>query len=81
VRRLGRLGDFSYWLYIYAFPTQQLMIWLYKDRLPWGAVLALSIGATLALAFASWHLVEKHALRLKPRAPRQPASAKPAALA
>lgn len=81
VRRLGRFGDVSYGLYIYAFPTQQLMIWLFKDRLPWTMVLALSIGATLVLAFASWHLVEKHALRWKPRAPRQAAPVAPTALA
>jgi len=81
VRRLGRFGDVSYGLYIYAFPTQQLMIWLYKDRLPWGAVLLLAIAGTMALAFASWHGVEKHALRWKPRTPRRAAAEKAPALA
>ncbi len=70
VRRMGRFGDLSYGLYIYAFPMQQLMIWWFHDRLPWVAVLALSLLSTVALAYASWHLVEKHALRLKPRAPQ-----------
>jgi peptidoglycan/LPS O-acetylase OafA/YrhL len=67
LRRAGRFGDMSYGLYIYAFPVQQTMIWLYKDKLPWGAVLALTVLSTFALAFASWHLVEKTALRLKPK--------------
>lgn len=67
LRRAGRFGDVSYGLYIYAFPVQQTMIWLYKDKLPWGAVLALTVMSTFALAFASWHLVEKRALRLKPK--------------
>lgn len=70
LRRAGRFGDLSYGLYIYAFPVQQTLIWLLKDRLPWSAVLALTVLSTLALAFASWHLVEKMALRLKPRKPR-----------
>jgi len=73
VHRMGRFGDVSYGLYIYAFPTQQLMIWLYGDRLPWLAVLGLSLLGTLVLAFASWHGVEKHALRWKPRTPRRAA--------
>ena len=67
LRRAGRFGDVSYGLYIYAFPVQQTMIWLYKDKLPWGVVLALTVMSTFALAFASWHLVEKRALRLKPK--------------
>jgi peptidoglycan/LPS O-acetylase OafA/YrhL len=67
LRRAGRFGDLSYGLYIYAFPVQQTLIWLLKDKLPWGAVLALTLLVTFTLAFASWHLVEKRALRLKPR--------------
>lgn len=66
LRRAGRFGDLSYGMYIYAFPVQQTLIWLYKDRLSWGALLALTIAVTILLAFASWHLVEKWALRLKP---------------
>ena len=67
LRRAGRFGDISYGLYIYAFPVQQSMIWLFGDRLPWGVVLLLTMATTALLAFASWHSVEKRALRLKPR--------------
>lgn len=70
LRRAGRFGDLSYGLYIYAFPVQQTLIWLLKDKLSWGAVLVLTLLSTFTLAFASWHLVEKRALRLKPRKPR-----------
>jgi peptidoglycan/LPS O-acetylase OafA/YrhL len=66
LRRAGRFGDLSYGLYIYAFPVQQTLIWQLKDQLSWGALLALTIATTTVLAFASWHLVEKRALRLKP---------------
>jgi peptidoglycan/LPS O-acetylase OafA/YrhL len=74
LRRVGRFGDLSYGTYIYAFPVQQTLIWLFKDRLSWTAVLALTVATTLALAFASWHLVEKRALRLKPYARRKGAA-------
>ena len=66
LRRAGRFGDLSYGLYIYAFPVQQTLIWLFKDRLSWWSVLGLTLAVTFTLAFASWHLVEKWALRLKP---------------
>ena len=74
LRRAGRFGDLSYGTYIYAFPVQQTLIWLFKDRLSWTAVFALTVATTLALAFASWHLVEKRALRLKPHARRKDAA-------
>lgn len=66
LRRSGRFGDLSYGMYIYAFPVQQTLIWLYKDSLPWGVLLGLTVAVTSLLAFASWHLVEKWALRFKP---------------
>lgn len=66
LRHAGRFGDLSYGLYIYAFPVQQTLIWQFRDRMSWGALLALTIAITALLAFVSWHLVEKRALRLKP---------------
>lgn len=65
IRRAGRFGDVSYGLYLYAFPVQQTLFWMYKDRLSWWMLLVLVSATTLGLAFASWHLVEKMALRLK----------------
>ncbi|MBA2673756.1 acyltransferase [Ramlibacter sp.] len=67
VRRTGRFGDFSYGLYIYTFPVQQTLIWLYGKQLPWGAVFALVLATALVCAAASWHLVESRALKLKPK--------------
>ncbi len=66
LRQAGRFGDLSYGMYIYAFPVQQTLIWLYKDSLAWGVLLGLTVAVTSLLAFASWHFVEKWALRLKP---------------
>jgi peptidoglycan/LPS O-acetylase OafA/YrhL len=65
---LGRIeaprlpADLSYGLYIYAFPVQQILA-------AHGALsLWASVALTLPFAAASWFLVEKPALRFKPRA-------------
>jgi len=70
LRQCGRFGDFSYGLYIYAFPMQQLFFWLGGSRLPHTLGSLGVIGCTLVLAALSWHLIEAPSLRLKPRAPR-----------
>jgi peptidoglycan/LPS O-acetylase OafA/YrhL len=63
-----RMGDLSYGVYIFAFPVQQMLAYVSQGRgWSFGASLALSLLATGGLAFASWHLVEKQALRFKPR--------------
>lgn len=62
----ARFGDLSYGLYIYGWPSQQIVIWLMHGHAAWWQVF---LGATLlsgTLAFLSWHLVEKRALQLKP---------------
>lgn len=56
----NRLGDYSYGVYIYAFPLQQLAA-------SHGAVtplvnMALAFPVTLICAVLSWHLIEKPAL-------------------
>lgn len=67
LRRFGRFGDCSYGLYIYAFPVQQLIVWCTNASLGVPASLALSATVTAALAFLSWHLIEKPAMQLRPR--------------
>jgi peptidoglycan/LPS O-acetylase OafA/YrhL len=59
----GKYGDLSYGIYILHFPVIQWLvsIGLYRES-PFGA-LAVTIVVVLALAFASWHLVEKPFLR------------------
>ena len=79
--RIGRTHDYSYGIYIYAFPTQQTLAALGVHQ--WGlpAYVVASALATTLLAAASWHLVERPALRLKhwtPPRPRRPADAPPA---
>lgn len=67
MNRFGRYGDFSYGMYLYAFPVQQSLTWLGGAIWPQPAYVAASFAATLVFAVASWLLVERHALRLKPR--------------
>jgi len=64
IAHFGRYGDFSYGLFIYAFPTQQLVAW-YGVREHTYAMLALAFPATLALAVLSWHFVERPCRDLK----------------
>lgn len=62
---LGRVGDYSYGLYVYAFPIQQTIVHLQRDIGPTALTLA-AVPLTLALAAGSWHLIEKPALAWKP---------------
>jgi peptidoglycan/LPS O-acetylase OafA/YrhL len=59
----GKYGDLSYSIYIFHFPVIQWLVSVnvYRES-PFGA-LAVTIAIVLALAFASWHLVEKPFLR------------------
>jgi peptidoglycan/LPS O-acetylase OafA/YrhL len=57
-------GDYSYGIYLYAFPVQQSVVYLTKTHLPL-AIMALSVFPVTALAMLSWHFVEKPTLRLR----------------
>lgn len=61
----GKYGDFSYGLYIYAFPIQQTFRHFHGDGLSNLALFVLSFLTTLVLAVLSWKLIEKPALSLK----------------
>ena len=63
--RLTQHGDFSYGIYIYAFPVQQTVSML-RPHAGMGFFLASCTTLTLLCGILSWHFVERHALRLKP---------------
>ena len=62
---LGRAGDYSYGLYVYAFPIQQALVHFNRDISP-GALTLAALPLTLAVAALSWHLIEQPALAWKP---------------
>lgn len=62
LRRYNRLGDYSYGVYIYAFPVQQLVAAVCTG-IGVAGLFAASTVCTLVLAVLSWHLVESPALR------------------
>jgi peptidoglycan/LPS O-acetylase OafA/YrhL len=70
-RRYNRVGDYSYGLYVYAFPIQQTIIARWP-ALSTGELFAWSVAATLAVAAISWHGLEKPALALKSRFRKPP---------
>lgn len=59
--------DISYGVYLYSFPIQQFLLFLYPDvfvRNPYTLFIC-SYPLSCLVAYNSWHLIEKHALRLK----------------
>ena len=70
VLRAARFGDLSYGLYIYGWPSEAAAIWLMKGHAQWWQVCGAALPLAAALAFLSWHLVERPALSLKPRGAR-----------
>lgn len=57
--------DYSYGIYIYAFPVQQTVV-SFWPQIPLVAYLLSTLVLTITLAALSWHFVEKPALKLKP---------------
>ncbi|MCV6637340.1 acyltransferase [Candidatus Albibeggiatoa sp. nov. NOAA] len=61
----AKYGDFSYGIYIYAFPVQQTLV--YYSQAQWHPLVnaLFAIPITLFFAILSWHLIESKALKLK----------------
>ncbi len=65
LHNFGRFGDFSYGIYVFAFPVQQIIMNSYGSGIGIPAFIAMSFCITLILAILSWHFVENPALKLK----------------
>lgn len=70
LHRVGQGNDYSYGIYIYSFPMQQLMAKLGVQVLGFLGYFLTTALVSTGLAVLSWHLVEKQALRLKGWTPR-----------
>jgi peptidoglycan/LPS O-acetylase OafA/YrhL len=66
-RDAGRFGDFSYGIYLYAWPVQQIIVRLLGVHRPLPLMCAAALAIVLVMAFFSWRLIEKRALRMKPK--------------
>lgn len=74
----NRLGDYSYGIYIYAFPVQQTLMHLWPALGPL-ALFGAAMILTLVPAVISWHFIEKPATRLARRRPKSQPAVLPAA--
>lgn len=61
----GRYGDFSYGLYIYAYPIQRIIVSVVGETAPVSQIIVLSFICILPFAWFSWKFVEKPFLRFK----------------
>lgn len=59
-----KVGDCSYGIYIYAYPVQQLTVYLMPSGTPYSNILITTV-VVIPLAMLSWVYIEKPALRLK----------------
>ena len=62
--KFGKYGDFSYGIYIWAFPVQQVIAQYFSSKGPLFNALV-SFPIVLIVAIISWYLVEKPALARK----------------
>ncbi len=64
IRKYNSFGDYSYGIYIYAWPIQQLIA-ISIDNVSVIEMITLSALFTFVCAYLSWHLIESKALKLK----------------
>ncbi|QHT69986.1 acyltransferase [Rhodocytophaga rosea] len=64
IKNFSKYGDFSYGIYIYAFPIQQALV-IKVPGLNIYTNFAISYILVFILAVLSWHFIEKRALQLK----------------
>jgi peptidoglycan/LPS O-acetylase OafA/YrhL len=61
----SKYGDFSYGIYVYAFPVQQVIVFLLYPNIGAKRLMVYAFVPTLILAILSWKFIEKPALGLK----------------
>ena len=63
--KIGARNDYSYGVYIYAFPLQQLLVMWGVNKWGYWPYAFMSTIAVIPCAMASWWIIEKHTLKLK----------------
>lgn len=64
IRAFNDWGDYSYGVYIYAFPVQQTLAFLFP-AMTLAGMMASSAVVSVSIAILSWKLIEERALSLK----------------
>lgn len=64
LRTINAKDDISYGLYLYAWPVGNLLLFYWRD-LNLVAHGLLTLAVSVVLGFLSWHLLEKHFMKLK----------------
>jgi peptidoglycan/LPS O-acetylase OafA/YrhL len=64
IRRFNDWGDYSYGVYIYAFPVQQTLAFFFP-AMSLAGMMASSAVVSVTIAIVSWKLIEERALSLK----------------
>jgi len=61
----AKRGDFSYGLYLYGWPVQQLVMHFFAKHLSADRLFFVAFPLTFLAAYLSWHLVESRFLKMK----------------
>ena len=77
-KRLGRTNDYSYGMYLYGFPVQQLLVVVGLNELGAPLYVIACILATIPFAVASWWAIERPAMKLKRLVKTRPRAKLPA---
>jgi peptidoglycan/LPS O-acetylase OafA/YrhL len=79
LQRFGKYGDFSYGLYVYAFPIQQALVAVMGNDVGVLKLFIPSFLLTLLAGIISWYAIEAPFMKLKklgqPKPPAQPHAA------
>jgi len=73
LHHFAKYGDFSYGLYLYAFPVQQLLVEHFRHSFNAVTLFLAAWAVTFCLAVLSWKFVEQPFMKMKQRAPRSAA--------
>ena len=65
VKDATKFGDLSYGTYLYGWPVEQVVRGVIGPSVSGWTLCLISLPIAVACGWASWHLVEKHALSLK----------------
>ena len=65
LNKVGKRGDFSYGLFLYSYPVQQLIVYLMPVKTGLFVMIILSLLFTLPFAVLSWIFIESPALNLR----------------